>query len=106
MPNAASILTAPIAITINSITRPSGANGPLNIVYTGPGGGGNTIGWSSPEMLDLDMSGPINVNSELGVLLFFLAWWKSRSSDYSNTALVLNKTGTMDLSAPSPWKVQ
>ncbi len=44
-------------------------------------------------------------NSETAKMLL-LAWWSARSSDLSNTNLVIDKTLTFDLSAASPIKVQ
>ena len=101
------VLSGAVGITITAITRPSGAQGPINISYLSTVGAGGNVSWNSPADLDLQLqTDPVAVASEWGVLMFYIAWWKARSADYSNTSLVLNKTGTMDLTAPSPWKVQ
>lgn len=94
-----------IAVTFNSVSVV--ANGPINVTYTGSvSGPGSGVGWPSMEVLDLALAGPIDINNEFGVVLLFMAWWKARSSNLSNTGLATGKTMTVDLANNNAIRVQ
>lgn len=93
-----------ISITFNAVSVVPG--GPISVTYTGPGGGGNGISWLDMEQLNLACAGPLDINSEFGVVLLFMAWWKARSATLANTGLVVGKTMTVDLANNNAIRVQ
>ncbi len=96
-----------ISVTVNSVSVVQ--DGPISVVYTGSiSGGGAGISWRDMESLDLAIAPPavIDINSELGVVMLFMAWWKARSATLSNTALVVGKTMTVDLANNNAIRVQ
>jgi hypothetical protein len=94
-----------ISVTVNSVSVVP--DGPISLTYTGSvSGPGSGAGWSDMEQLTLAINGPVDVNSEFGVVLLFLAWWKARSPALSNTGLVVGKTMTVDLGNNNAIRVQ
>jgi len=92
-----------VSVTIDSASTA----GPISVRYTGSvSGSGNGASWANLETLDLELTGSLNINSEYGALLLFMAWWKARSADLSNTAIAVGKTLIVDLSNNNPIRVQ
>lgn len=94
-----------ISVQINSVSVVQ--DGPINVSHTGSvSGPGSGIGWSDFEQLSLAIAGAVDINSEYGCVLLFMAWWKARSATLSNTGLVNGKTMTVDLANNNPIRVQ
>lgn len=67
---------------------------------------GFTWGPMSLENIKEIIGGDNPVDSPENTKRAFLAYWLHKSADGSNTANIVNKTLTFDLSAQSPWRIQ
>jgi hypothetical protein len=56
-----------------------------------------------PEDLVAEMG---QIEMEENVFRLFCAWWSARSADFANTALVMNKNFSVDLTSPNPIRIQ
>lgn len=76
-------------------------DGSFVCVYEINGAGGMGRQWPSKTDAQEALP-PIDEDALIGYLM---AYWESRSSNWANPAIVLNKTMTVDWAAPNPIRI-